>query len=68
MGPAQIDVEGAESQRFTGRAIAALAADPERLSKTGRALTSRQLAVEYGVREADGSLPRDASWSLSRGR
>ena len=68
MGPAQIDIEGAESQRFTGRAITALAADPERLSKTGRALTSRELAVEYGVREADGSLPRDASWSLSRGR
>jgi dehydrogenase/reductase SDR family member 1 len=68
MGPEQIDVEGAESQRFTGRAIAALAADPLRLAKTGRALTSRELALEYGFREDDGTLPRDASWSLPRGR
>jgi NAD(P)-dependent dehydrogenase (short-subunit alcohol dehydrogenase family) len=68
MGPEQIDIEGAESQRFTGRAIAALAADPQRLAKTGRALTSRELALEYGVREDDGTLPRDAASSLSRGR
>jgi NAD(P)-dependent dehydrogenase (short-subunit alcohol dehydrogenase family) len=57
----QIDKSGAESQRFTGRAIAALAADPRMLSRTGRAWTSRQLAIEYGVTEDDGSLPRDAS-------
>jgi NAD(P)-dependent dehydrogenase (short-subunit alcohol dehydrogenase family) len=68
MGPAQIDTEGAESQRFTGRCIAALAADPQRLVKSGQALTSRQLAVEYGVREDDGSLPRDAASSLSPAR
>jgi len=67
MSAAQIDTEGAESQRFTGRAIAALAADPGALARSGQAWTSRQLAVEYGVREDDGSLPRDASSSLSRG-
>jgi len=66
MDPAQIDVEGAESQRFTGRVIAALAADPEVLAKSGQAVSSRQLALEYGVAEDDGSLPRDASFSLPR--
>lgn len=68
MDPAQIDVEGAESQRFTGRAIAALAADPDALAKTGQALSSRQLAQAYGVAEDDGTLPRDASWSLGRAK
>jgi dehydrogenase/reductase SDR family protein 1 len=64
---AQLDVEGAESQRFTGRAIAALAADPDVLSRSGQALSSRQLALEYGVCEDDGTLPRDAAWNLPRG-
>ena len=63
---AQLDVEGAESQRFTGRAIAALAADPDVLSRSGRALSSRELAQAYGVCEDDGTLPRDAAWSLPR--
>jgi NAD(P)-dependent dehydrogenase (short-subunit alcohol dehydrogenase family) len=47
----------AESQRFTGRAVAALAADPEVLRHTGRALASRQVAELYGFRDVDGSLP-----------
>jgi NAD(P)-dependent dehydrogenase (short-subunit alcohol dehydrogenase family) len=64
MAPQEIDKAGAESQRFTGRAIAALAADPDVLARSGKAWTSRQLAVAYGVTEDDGSLPRDASESL----
>jgi NAD(P)-dependent dehydrogenase (short-subunit alcohol dehydrogenase family) len=47
----------AESQRFTGRAVAALAADPEVLRHSGRALASRDLAVLYGFTDVDGSLP-----------
>jgi len=47
----------AESQRFTGRAVAALAADPEVMRHTGRALASRQVAELYGFRDIDGSLP-----------
>jgi NAD(P)-dependent dehydrogenase (short-subunit alcohol dehydrogenase family) len=47
----------AESQRFTGRAVAALAADPEVLRHTGRALASREVALLYGFRDVDGSLP-----------
>ena len=46
-----------ESQRFTGRAVAALAADPDVLRHTGRALASRELALLYGFTDVDGSLP-----------
>jgi dehydrogenase/reductase SDR family protein 1 len=46
-----------ESQRFTGRAIAALAADPDVLRHSGRALASRDLADLYGFTDVDGSLP-----------
>ena len=47
----------AESQRFTGRAVVALAADPEVMRHTGRALSSRELALAYGFTDVDGSLP-----------
>ena len=52
-----LDLETAESSRFTGRAIAALAADPKVMEKTGRALVSRDLADEYGFTDVDGTLP-----------
>jgi dehydrogenase/reductase SDR family member 1 len=47
----------AESQRFTGRAVAALAADPDVLRLSGRALASRAVAERYGFTDLDGSLP-----------
>jgi NAD(P)-dependent dehydrogenase (short-subunit alcohol dehydrogenase family) len=46
-----------ETPRFTGRAVAALAADPEVLRRTGLALASHDLALLYGFRDLDGSLP-----------
>jgi NAD(P)-dependent dehydrogenase (short-subunit alcohol dehydrogenase family) len=52
-----LDFGGAESQRFTGRAAAALAADPDVLAWSGRAVPSRQLADHYGFTDVDGSLP-----------
>ena len=52
-----LDTSRAESQRFTGRAIVALAADPNVHQKTGRALASRDLADEYGFTDVDGKLP-----------
>jgi NAD(P)-dependent dehydrogenase (short-subunit alcohol dehydrogenase family) len=52
-----LDTSTAESQRFTGRAIAHLAADPNVHEKTGRALVSRDLADEYGFKDVDGNLP-----------
>ncbi|HVH17742.1 MAG TPA: SDR family NAD(P)-dependent oxidoreductase [Myxococcota bacterium] len=46
-----------ETPRFTGRAVAALAADPEPLRHTGKALAARDVALAYGFRDVDGSLP-----------
>ncbi|MEU6058167.1 SDR family oxidoreductase [Streptomyces sp. NPDC047097] len=47
----------AESPVLVGRAVAALAADPERGRWSGRSLSSGQLAREYGFTDADGSRP-----------
>ena len=52
-----LDFSGAESLRFTGRAVAALAADAGVLGRSGAALTSRALADEYGFTDIDGRLP-----------
>ena len=55
-----LDLAGAESMRFSGRAVAALAADEMVLERTGRSFTTRQLALDYGFRDLDGSLPLGA--------
>ena len=54
---APLPLEGAESQRFTGRGVAALAADPDAMQRTGKAFTSRELADAYGFADVDGTLP-----------
>lgn len=46
-----------ETPLYVGRAIAALAADPEVVRYAGRTLTSWDIAREYGLRDADGSQP-----------
>lgn len=46
-----------ESPRLSGRAVAAVAADPERLTKTGQSLVVAELAKEYGFTDVDGSVP-----------
>ena len=52
-----LDFSGAESLRFTGRAVAALASDAGVFERSGAALTSRELADEYGFTDIDGRLP-----------
>lgn len=52
-----MDVSGFESPQFTGRAVAALAADPDVMQKTGRVLVVAELADEYGFTDIDGSRP-----------
>jgi len=52
-----LDFGNAESPRFTGRAVAALAADPEVLRRSGEAFAVRDLADAYGFRDVDGRLP-----------
>jgi NAD(P)-dependent dehydrogenase (short-subunit alcohol dehydrogenase family) len=46
-----------ESPRYVGRAIAALAADPDRHRWNQRSVTSGQLAAEYGFTDLDGTRP-----------
>jgi dehydrogenase/reductase SDR family protein 1 len=56
-GEGVFDLSRAESPRFTGRAVAALAADPDRLSRTGQAIAVSQLAADYGFTDVDGTVP-----------
>jgi NAD(P)-dependent dehydrogenase (short-subunit alcohol dehydrogenase family) len=46
-----------ESPRFVGRAVAALAADPEVARRNGGSFSSGGLAREYGFTDIDGSQP-----------
>lgn len=47
----------AESPALIGRAVRALAADPDKARWTGRSLSSGQLAKEYDFTDTDGSRP-----------
>lgn len=46
-----------ESPRFVGRAVAALAADPELALRSGGSYSSGGLARDYGFTDVDGSRP-----------
>lgn len=46
-----------ETPFYVGRAVASLAADPDVFQKTGKVLTSWDLAREYGFRDLDGRQP-----------
>jgi NAD(P)-dependent dehydrogenase (short-subunit alcohol dehydrogenase family) len=51
------DIEGAESQRFVGRTIAALARAADLAERSGGAFTTAEIAIAYGVRDEGGALP-----------
>ncbi|HEX5725129.1 MAG TPA: hypothetical protein VFX98_06665, partial [Longimicrobiaceae bacterium] len=51
------DLSGTESPEYAGRAVAALAADPGVLAKTGQVLTAGDLARAYGFTDVDGRQP-----------
>lgn len=53
-----LDLSNSESPQFVGRAVAALAADPNVMSKSGQALVAAALALEYGFKDVDGKQPR----------
>jgi dehydrogenase/reductase SDR family member 1 len=55
--PDSLDLSTSESPRFTGRAVAAIANDGERMRWTGRAVSANELAIDYGFRDLDGRLP-----------
>jgi NAD(P)-dependent dehydrogenase (short-subunit alcohol dehydrogenase family) len=56
-----------ETPRFVGRAVAALAADPDVLSRSGTVLTSWDLSEEYGFIDADGGRPHWGRYAREQG-
>ena len=48
------ELAGTESPRYVGRAVAALAADPRIMDRTGRVLRVGDLAADYGFTDIDG--------------
>ena len=52
------DLSNSESPQFIGRAIAALAADPYLIQKSGQVLIAAQVALDYGFTDIDGKQPR----------
>lgn len=53
-----LDLSNSESPQFVGRAVAALASDPNVMEKSGQALVAAALAREYGFTDIDGKQPR----------
>ena len=52
-----LDLSDAETPHFPGRAVVALAADPEVLRRSGRAFWLAELARDYGFTDVDGRIP-----------
>lgn len=59
------DMSNSESMEFQGRAVAALAADPQIMAKSGRVFTSAGLALEHGYTDIDGFQPRPLTLETS---
>jgi NAD(P)-dependent dehydrogenase (short-subunit alcohol dehydrogenase family) len=55
--PGSLGFADSETPCYVGRAVAALAADPQVIERTGRALSAGWLAREYGFTDVDGRLP-----------
>jgi len=53
-----LDMSNSESPQFIGRAVAALASDPNIMQKSGQVLVAAALALEYGFTDIDGKQPR----------
>jgi dehydrogenase/reductase SDR family protein 1 len=53
-----LDLSNSESPQFEGRAVAALAADPNVMQRTGKVLVSAELASEYCFQDIDGKTVR----------
>jgi NAD(P)-dependent dehydrogenase (short-subunit alcohol dehydrogenase family) len=53
-----LDLSNSESPEFVGRAVDALAEDPDVQRHTGKVLVAAALAREYGFDDIDGKIPR----------
>jgi NAD(P)-dependent dehydrogenase (short-subunit alcohol dehydrogenase family) len=58
LSAAVFDLSNSESPQFVGRAVAALAADPAVLRKSGMVVVAADCAEEYGFADIDGKQPR----------
>ena len=52
------DLSITESPQFVGRAVAALAADPDIMKRSGETLYTSEIGLEYGLTDLDGKAPR----------
>ncbi|WP_280417537.1 SDR family NAD(P)-dependent oxidoreductase [Nocardia carnea] len=57
-GEGSFDLDEAETPRFAGRAVVALAADTDRKKRAGKAWKVADLAEDYGFTDIDGRIPR----------
>ena len=53
-----LDMSNSESPEFIGRAISALASDPDVMRHTGKVLVAAAVARDYGFTDVDGKAPR----------
>ena len=51
------ELEQTQSTEYTGRAVVALATDPDVMSKTGQTLRTRDVGPQYGFTDVDGREP-----------
>ena len=58
-----LDLSNSESPEFTGRAVVALAGDPDALRHTGKVLIAAGLASDYGFSDVDGRTPRPLTFA-----
>lgn len=57
------DLSNAESPEFIGRAVAALAADPDVARWNGQVVVAAALARDYGFTDVDGKQPTPLRWA-----
>ena len=57
-GEGSFDLADAETPRFVGRGVVALAVDPDVHARSGTAVTTLSLSEDYGFTDVDGRLPR----------
>ncbi|MCM3342481.1 SDR family oxidoreductase [Paenibacillus sp. MER TA 81-3] len=56
-----------ETPNYIGRAVAALAADPDRMDKSGQSFSTWGLSDEYGFTDADGGRPHWGKYAAEQG-
>jgi hypothetical protein len=52
-----LDVQYASTPHFPGRGVVALATDEDPMARTGQAFWVKDLALDYGFTDIDGTIP-----------